>query len=63
MDKLLQRRDALQTLLRGGVEIAGESREDEARARVVYDWLVSELEQAEAALGERSSVEEQEARV
>lgn len=48
--KLQARRDALALVLRGGVEIVNGSEIEETRARIVYEWLVSEAAKVEAAI-------------
>lgn len=55
-DKLVERRDALKTILQGGILIEGETEEDEIQARNIYNWLDKQLTEAENALAERDMV-------
>lgn len=50
MDKLQARSEALETVLKGGVAIKGDTAEAEREARLVYDWLVTEKEEVDALL-------------
>lgn len=50
MDKLKARAEALETVLKGGVAIEGDDEEAEKNARIVYDWLVRQMQEANELL-------------